>query len=282
MKLAKLHGLGNDFLIAAAQDSSAGGETLSVLARELCNRHTGIGADGVLFFQPTVADPDAQVSALIYNADGSRAEMSGNGTRCLAAYLIHTGTVRSEVVCIRTVAGIRTFTLESQAAKTYLFKSTLGSPVTDPAKVPVSLKEKVAALINYPLAIGRDLVRVTISSMGNPHCSTFWPDLAHAPVTTLGPVLERHTLFPNRTNVEFIQVMDRHHIRVRFWERGVGPTLASGTGSSAAAVAAILTASAESPVTVEVELGTLLVEWQPPGDLYLTGPAEYVCDVVLA
>lgn len=282
MKLAKLHGLGNDFLIAASEDTGAGGESLSVLARNLCNRHTGVGADGVLFFQPTVADPDAHVSALIYNADGSRAEMSGNGTRCLAAYLVHTGTVRSEVVCIRTVAGIRTFTLESQAAKTYLFKSTLGSPVTDPAKVPVSLKEKVAALINYPLAIGPDLVRVTISSMGNPHCSTFWPDLAHAPVTTLGPVLERHMLFPNRTNVEFIQVVDRHHLRVRFWERGVGPTLASGTGSSAAAVAAILTASAESPVTVEVELGTLLVEWQPPGDLYLTGPAEYVCDVVLA
>lgn len=122
-------------------------------------------------------------------------------------------------------------------------------------------------------------MRVTISSMGNPHCSTFWPDVSRAPMEILGPVLERHSCFPNRTNVEFVQVLDRHRIRVRFWERGVGPTLASGTGSSAAVVAAILNCLAESPVIVEVELGSLEVHWQPPGDLFLTGPAEYLCSV---
>jgi diaminopimelate epimerase len=133
-----------------------------------------------------------------------------------------------------------------------------------------------------PLALGDDIVRVTLSSVGNPHCSTFWPDLDGAPVERLGPRLEVHRSFPKRTNIEFIQVVDRHTVRVRFWERGVGRTPASGTGSCAAAVAAILLGTAESPVTVRVELGEMTVHWQPGEELLLTGPAELVCHGVYA
>lgn len=279
MKLSKLHGLGNDFLIADAGSTSGVGMSLSQLALHLCRRHTGIGADGIIFFQPTHGDADADVSALIFNADGSRAEMSGNGTRCLAAFLVHSGASNSSIIRIRTVVGIRTFTLQDKVDKTYFFESALGVPVTEPARIPVRLDAHKGALVDYPLDFGAGSVRVTISSIGNPHCSTFWPKVEEAPIETLGPALENHSCFPNRTNVEFIQVLDRHRIRVRFWERGVGRTLASGTGSSAAAIASLLNGYVESPVTVEVEMGQMVVHWQPPGELHLTGPAEHVCTV---
>ncbi len=275
MLLAKLHGLGNDFLIARRED--AHGSSLKSLARRVCQRYVGIGADGVVFFQRSPNESDSDVSALIFNADGSRAEMSGNGTRCLAAYLIHSGAVAGPTIRIRTVSGIKIFMLIGRKDRTYTFESSLGQPETNPAKIPVRLRSRAAELIDCPLTAGAEVVRATITSMGNPHCSTFWPDVTTAPVETLGPVLEGMSSFPNRTNVEFIQVIDRHRIRVRFWERGVGPTLASGTGSAAAAVASILTRRAESPVTVDVDLGRLMVRWEPPGDLFLTGPAEFIC-----
>jgi len=278
MKLAKLHGLGNDFLIVKAGGPGDSGLPLGAVAQRACHRHTGIGADGVIFYQPTIGDGDADVSALIFNADGSRAEMSGNGTRCLAAHLVRTCEVEADVIRIRTVCGIKSYALKSRSGSVYIFESSLGHPVTDPARIPVRLGSG-AELVDFPLAVGHESVRVTITSMGNPHCSTFWPDVARAPLESLGPVLERHECFPNRCNVEFIQVLDRHRLRVRFWERGVGPTLASGTGSSAAAVAAILNHHVDSPVEIEAELGRLRVDWRPPGELMLTGPAEYICDV---
>ncbi len=279
MKLAKLHGLGNDFLVGVGADAGSASQSLSSLARSACRRHTGIGADGVVFYQPTVGDAAAEVSALIYNADGGRAEMSGNGTRCLAAYLVHSGAISAQLLRIRTVSGIKTFTLRERMGRTYVFESSLGSPITDPAAIPVYLGSGNKPIIGFPLEVGSEIVPVTISSMGNPHCSTFWPDITQAPVHALGPRLEHHSCFPNRTNVEFIQVIDRHRIRVRFWERGVGHTLSSGTGSAGAVVAAILNRFVESPVTVEVEQGSLAVRWQPPGELALTGPAEFICSI---
>ena len=278
MKLAKLHGLGNDFLVVQAVEGGAG-QSFGALARTLCRRQTGIGADGIVFFQPTFGDSAADAAALIFNADGSQAEMSGNGTRCLAAYLTYSGAIHSRIIRIRTVSGVKVFTLKDQKGKVYTFESAMGCPVTDPAKVPARLGSGSETLVDFPLAVGSEMVRVTVCSMGNPHCSSFWHDVSLAPVHTLGPELERHGSFPNRTNVEFIQVLDRHRIRVRFWERGVGPTQASGTGSSAAAVAAILNNLVESPVAVEVERGSLIVQWQPPGELFLTGPAEYICSI---
>jgi diaminopimelate epimerase len=279
MKLAKLHGLGNDFLMVSAEEAGVSDAPFCALAQELCRRHTGIGADGVIFYQTAIGDPDADVSALIFNADGSRAEMSGNGTRCLAAFLTRLGKIPSGALRIRTVAGVKTYALKGQTGRTCLFESSLGAPILDPSMIPVRLENVSAPAVNFPLSVDARIVPVTLTSMGNPHCSTFWPEVQKAPVADLGSRLERLPCFPNRTNVEFIQVLDRHRIRVRFWERGVGQTLASGTGSAAAAVAAILNGFAESPVTVELELGELTAVWEAGGELMLTGPAEFVCDV---
>jgi diaminopimelate epimerase len=280
LEFAKLHGLGNDFLVARALE--AGRTSLSVGAREICDRHCGVGADGILFYQPTVADRDADYSAIIFNADGSRAEMSGNGVRCLAAFLHHDRLHTDKTIRIRTVSGIKILRLQDQEAHTYTFETSMGRPVTDPPSIPVRIEDAAAPILNYPLRVGSEEVSVSITSMGNPHCSTFWPEAASAPAERLGPLLENHACFPNRTNVEFVQVLDRHSLRVRFWERGVGMTLASGTGSSAAAAAAILNGLVESPVTVVTELGRLTVRWRSDEELYLTGPAEFVFKGVYA
>jgi diaminopimelate epimerase len=275
MEFAKLHGLGNDFLIARADDPAIAHGAMGALARTICHRRCGVGADGMLFFRETVGDAEADYSTLIFNADGSRAEMSGNGVRCLAAFLYHAGR-SAPLVRIRTVAGIRTLVLKGREKNTYVFDLGMGQPILDSSKIGVGLPAQ-SPVIDYPLDVGGETVKITVTSMGNPHCSTFWADLEQAPIDSLGPRLESHPIFPSRTNVEFIQPLDAGRIRVRFWERGVGRTLASGTGSSAAAVAAILHGVAASPLTVETELGELQVRWTPGTELSLTGPAQFVC-----
>ncbi len=275
MKFVKLHGLGNDFLIADASEIENGG-LLSRLAGRICDRHSGVGADGIIFYEPLTDRAEADFSARIFNADGSEAEMSGNGVRCLGAYLWHSGRCSGSEARIRTVAGIKRLDLQKREEGVYVFRSSMGQPIIDPALIPARV-EAPGPVLRYPLHIESETVAVTLCSMGNPHCSTFWPNLDHAPVARLGPLIEHHACFPNRTNVEFIQVVDRHHLRVFFWERGVGRTMASGTGSSAAAVAGILNGFAESPVTVLTELGALLVEWAAGTELFLTGPAEFIC-----
>ncbi len=278
MEFAKLHALGNDFLVANAGGESSMRKPLGVLARLSCDRHCGIGADGIVFYQATSGDSEADYSVLIFNADGSRAEMSGNGVRCAAAFLLHSGRHAARALRIRTVSGIKRLDLETHEDLTYRFRCSMGMPITDPGKIPVRVPPSPGPVLDYPIQLGASRISASFCSMGNPHCSTFWPDAASAPLGELGPQLESHTLFPGRTNVEFIQVLARHRLRVRFWERGVGPTLCSGTGSSAAAVAAILKGLVDSPVRVETELGHLDVAWEPGRELFLTGPAVFICD----
>lgn len=277
MEFAKLHGLGNDFLVVNVNRADLPPHSIASHARKICHRHCGIGADGVLYYKDAFGDPEADVTVRIFNADGSEAEMSGNGVRCLAAFLFHSGQHRLESPRIRTLSGVKVLTLQGQERMVYTYESSMGAPITDPHKIPVQLDPGFEPIVGYPIAVGSEVVKVTICSMGNPHCSTFWPVLDSAPVHTLGPALEGHDIFANRTNVEFIEVLDRHRLRVRFWERGVGRTLASGTGSCAAAVAAVLHGYVESPVTVETEMGSLLVRWEGSGEVFLTGPAEFVC-----
>jgi diaminopimelate epimerase len=277
IEFGKLHGLGNDFLVTKTGESGEPVKSLSQLAQDICDQHLGVGADGIMYYLPTVNDSQADFSTLIFNADGSQAEMSGNGVRILAAYLYHSGEHTGQTVRIRTVCGIRNLRLLAHEGNIYTFESSMGKPTTDPSMIPCLLAPGPAPIIDFPITVGGGQVRVTVSSMGNPHCSTFWEDVSHAPFEALGPQLERHGSFPNRTNVEFVQVLDRHRLRVRFWERGVGHTFASGTGSCGASVAAILNNLVESPVTVETELGSLLVRWNPGEELHLTGPAEFIC-----
>ena len=277
MYFAKLHGLGNDFLVLRAGEVRAGTLPLPELARRICERHGGVGADGILVYRNTEGDPEAEFSVEIFNADGSMAEISGNGVRCLTAFLNHSGEHLTGEMRIRTVAGIKRLKFLQKQGSALVYRSSMGRPITEPARIPARIDAGPGPVLQYPLLFDDGVVNVTLCSMGNPHCSTFWPDLGHAPFERLGPVLEHHPCFPNRTNVEFVQVLDRHHVRVAFWERGVGPTKASGTGSSAAAVASILNGFVETPVTVHTDLGSLLVEWVPGRELFLTGPAEFVC-----
>lgn len=278
MEFAKLHALGNDFLIVNAGEAGGGRRPLSDLARLFCDRHQGVGADGVVFYQPTAEDPDADYSILIYNADGSKAEMSGNGVRCAAAYLAYSGKHSGASLRLRSVSGIKRLVLEKNKGLSFQYRCSMGMPILDPAKIPARIEGSAGVpVLDYPLAAGSRKISVTLSSMGNPHCSTFWPDLSSAPVNALGPLLETHAVFPRRTNVEFVQVLDRHKIRVQFWERGVGRTLSSGTGSSAACVASVLKNLVESPIQVETELGLLRVEWRQGEELFLSGPADFIC-----
>jgi len=277
IEFAKLHSLGNDFLIVRSGEAGELQPSLSALAIRLCDRHRGVGADGVIFYQPTVSDTEADTSAIIVNADGSKAEVSGNGLRCLAAFLNAAGFHTGERLRIRTVVGIRTYCLKEVRDGTHSYESCMGTPILDPSLIPARLGESPGPVLDHPLEIATGAVPVSVCSLGNPHCTTFWPESAEVPVATIGPLLEHHQAFPRRTNVEFVQVLDDHSLRVRFWERGVGLTTASGTGASAAAVAAILRGSARSPVRVYTELGSMSVDWRPGEDLLLTGPAELIC-----
>ena len=246
----KAHGAGNDFLLSWA-DQVAGGDLASI-ARAICNRHTGIGADGWMLVRET--------AIRLFNADGSEAEISGNGTRCAAALLIDAGRASNEVT-ITTGAGPKHLRLIERTGRHFLFEMNMGRPVFH--------EHQVRCLL--PLRGGKQ--EVTILDVGNPQCAVFvdrfpedWP--------ALGAEIEGHPHFPKRTNVSFVRVVDQHTIEARFYERGAGVTLSSGTGSTGAAVAAILRKLAASPVRVLTAGEPLDLRWDDA--VYLTGPAEIV------
>jgi diaminopimelate epimerase len=252
----KAHGAGNDFLLSWAEQVPA--VDLPSTARAICDRHTGIGADGWMLIRGHSSD----YAIRLFNADGSEPEMSGNGTRCAAAVLIDSGRAATDVV-LATGAGPKHLRLLERNGRRFLFEMDMGVPKFDQRDIRYSL----------PLLGG--LQEVTLVNVGNPQCvvfvDTFPPDWE-----TLGAEIERHAHFPKRTNVSFVRVADQHIIDVRFYERGAGVTLSSGTGSAGAAVAAILRKLAASPVTVRTPAGeSLAFRWD--GDsAYLTGPAEIV------
>lgn len=254
---SKAHGAQNDFLLTWEQ-AVPGGDRAE-MARAICDRHTGIGADGwILVSKPT--DGETEGSIQLYNSDGSTAEISGNGTRCAAAFLIRHGYAAG-VVRVRTGAGIKTLRLLERRNLTFEFEMNMGRP-----KV---LEERFELLL---FSGPRD---VTLLDVGNPQCavpvSSFEFDWR-----SLGAEIERHPHFPQRTNVSFLKAVDAHSIDVRFFERGAGETMSSGTGSTGAAVAAIVRGLAQSPVRVLTPAGTLDLRWED--ELFLTGPAEIIAD----
>ncbi|HEV2687723.1 MAG TPA: diaminopimelate epimerase [Bryobacteraceae bacterium] len=247
----KAHGAGNDFLLSWAEQVPAG--DLSGMARAICNRHTGIGADGWILVRDT--------TIRLFNADGSEAEISGNGTRCAAALLIDSGRADGEVT-ITTGAGPKHLSLLERRGRHFVFEMNMGRPIVQEHEVRCRI----------PLRNGPR--EVTILDVGNPQCAVF-VDQIPDDWKTLGAEIEGHPHFPKRTNVSFVRVVDPHTIEVRFYERGAGATLSSGTGSTGAAVAAILRKLASSPVRVLTEAGEALqLRWDD--SVYLTGPAEIV------
>ena len=269
MKVAKAHGLGNDFLLVAEADAPA---EIAPWARRLCDRHVGVGADGVLLH---ALAPDGVRMRLI-NADGGEAEISGNGLRCLAGYMVWTGA-RSTRHVVHTGAGPRPVEVATVGKGRYRITTDLGEAILESTRIPVALDPPAPRVVDHPLRVEGETVRVTATSLGNPHCAVFLDAPADdALLYRLGPLLERHSFFPQRTNVEFVSSPSRSELRVRFWERGVGYTRASGTGSASAAVAAIVKGVAERRLRVVCDGGTLDVEWPEGGHVRQVGDVEIV------
>ena len=256
----KMHGLGNDFVVFDARDSAI--DLRSDRAKAVADRHFGIGCDTVVVIRPGGAQADAGIH--FYNADGSESESCFNATRCVARLLLdERGLAR---VKLSTKGGMLTC---SDAGKGMVMLD-MGPPKLDWQQVPLA---REVDTVNFPLDIGGTNVPVSALSMGNPHCVLFVPDAEKAPVTQLGPKIETLPFFPNRTNVEFAQVLDQTRIRMRVWERGVGVTLACGTGACATAVAAIRRGLTDRKVEILLDGGSLAIEWRQEDDhVLMTGP----------
>lgn len=282
MQFHKFQALGNDFLIARESDLRAlAGEATGdyeAFARRICERHFGAGADGLEVLCEAVNEAEADFAIRLFNADGGETPISGNGTRCVAAWLYHTGAWSKPSVRIATGAGVKTVQLIERHGGRFLFETEMGAPRLRSEEVPVNLAQPLDRVIRQKLEINGQSVKFTATSMGNPHCSFFLADFGVADFDkldwrALGADVERHPAFPERTNVEFIRVLDRQTIEVRFWERGCGETLASGTGSCGAALAAMLNDLTERKVTVKTAAGELLVEWRADNTVMQTGEA---------
>jgi len=275
MHFTKLHGLGNDFLVVCP-DEELDTPTTSELARRICERHTGVGADGLLLL--TQAGPSrSEVGFRIFNADGSEAEISGNGLGCATACLTYHKKTAGRRIVFNTPAGSRTGEIIGNAGRVYEVKMELGTPRLRPEDIPFDDGRYHERIIDYPMPINQKVYDITSLSMGNPHCAVF---IERFPASIewhqIGREIESHPFFPHRTNVEFVHVLNRGEIEVLFWERGVGETLSSGSGSSAAAVASILKGLTDRKVKILTSMGVVTVEWAPNDLVYQTGPAEVV------
>ena len=263
----KMHGTGNDFIVIDCRDGKLGvmREELGALAKRLCDRRFGIGADQILLLNNS---DKADFLMRIFNADGSEVEMCGNGIRCFAKYVWDRKLSAKSMLEIETAAGI----IKPEKSGD-LVKVDMGAPVLDGRQIPVDLEGLIK---DYPLTIEDKTFNITCVPMGNPHAVMFVDDVDGFDVKRFGPRIETHRLFPKKINVEFVQAVDQKTLRMRVWERGAGETMACGTGASAAAVAAHLKGIAEKKVTVKLLGGELLIELHENGHVYMTGPAEEV------
>jgi diaminopimelate epimerase len=264
----KFHGLGNDFIVARDRKLP---RPLSSLARAITNRTTGVGADGFLVVSPPQdARHDARVR--FFNPDGSEPEMSGNGIRCVGAFLSAESGPKSQLM-IETPAGVKTLRRVTSGNDRWVFKVSMGAPILEARRIPFKPAAHPSPIVGFLLRTRLGRVRVTVTSMGNPHCTVFVKNFESCDWRSLGKEIERDRHFPNRTNVEFVRILSRHRIEVRFWERGVGETMSSGTGSCGAAVASILNGFTARKVTAQTPAGNLEIEWPEGGEVLLTGPA---------
>jgi diaminopimelate epimerase len=274
MRFTKLQAVGNDFLVIAGQEAEAVSNPAE-LARRMCQRNFGAGADGLVLVTKSLSS-EADFDSRIFNADGGEAEVSGNGTRCVAAFFFYTGMWPGPEIRIATGAGVKYGRLINRDSALFEFEFDMGRPQLRSDLIPITLDRPLDQVVKYHLPIGGEFLEVTSVSMGNPHCTLLVNEFETVNLTELGPLIEDHPFFPNRTNVEFVRVISRDEIEVLFWERGVGRTLSSGTGSCAAAVAAALNGVTGRQVRVRTEGGVLGVDWRENGVVYLTGPAEVV------
>lgn len=272
IEFSKYQGLGNDFILIDNRHQSNPVIT-PAQAVKLCDRHFGIGADGVIFALP--GENEADYTMRIFNSDGSEPEMCGNGIRCLAKFIADLTQKHEEghFYRIQTLAGIITPQLGAQGQ----VKVDMGIPQYQASAIPTTLVAADHKVINQPLLVAGQTWSVTCVSMGNPHCVVFVDNVDSIPLESIGPEFEHNPVFPQRINTEFIQVVSPNYLKMRVWERGAGITLACGTGACASVVAGVLTGKTASICTVELPGGLLEVEWSAEsGKVYMTGPSELV------
>jgi len=272
MDFAKLHGTGNDFVLVDARSLD---RDWRALARAVCDRHFGVGADGLILAVPSER---AAVRMRIFNADGSEAEMSGNGMRCLVKFAVDDGIVtpQGDEFNVEAGAGIMRVRIATERGRVISVRESMGPPRLDPREIPVAI-DAPPPVKEFDLHVGGRALTITPVSMGNPHVVHFQSaPVADFPLHHLGPLVEHHPLFPNRTNFEVVRVFSRSSAEMRVWERGVGETLSCGSGASAAIVAARLLDLVDSGIDLTVPGGVLRLEWDGEGDVILTGPVAEV------
>jgi len=272
MKFTKMQGLGNDYVYVNCFEEKI--ENPSELAVKVSNRNFGVGSDGLIMINPSkVADFEMEM----YNADGSRGEMCGNGIRCVGKYVYDYGLTDKTSISVETLGGIKYLDLMVEDGKVKFVKVDMGSPELVPANIPIVAEGD--SVIDGPIIVDGKEYRMTGVSMGNPHTVVYIDDVQGLEIEKIGPKFENHERFPKRINTEFARVIDRKTVEMRVWERGSGETLACGTGACAVAVASILNGLTEDKVTVKLLGGDLEIEWdRQENKVYMTGPAEVSFD----
>lgn len=270
MRFTKMHGAGNDYVYVNAFEESLPAD-IAGLAQRVADRHFGIGGDGLILICPSER---ADARMRMFNADGSEAEMCGNGVRCVAKYVYDHGIAQKDELQIETGNGVLTLQVLTENGRAERIRVNMGTPILKAADIPTTLPGEPP--LRAPLTVEGQTLEVTCVSMGNPHCITFVDEVNDDWVHRVGPLVERHVAFPNRVNAEFIQVVSPTEMIMRVWERGSGETLACGTGACAAAVAGVLNGLVERKVTCHLLGGDLELEWAESGEVYMTGPAVEV------
>lgn len=271
IQFTKMHGIGNDFImINLFQEPDL---NYQEVVKIWCDRHVGIGADGLILIQPPI-DQQNQLRMTIYNSDGSEADMCGNGIRCFARYAYEQRLVTKDEFRVETLAGIIIPKLQIENNQVVGVCVNMGKPRFKAEEVPIDLPGD--EIIDQPVRFGDAEYKITTVSMGNPHCIIFVEDVDRFPVEKIGSMIEKDPLFPKKVNVEFVEVINRQEVKMRVWERGVGITLACGTGACAVAVACVKNNLTDSELTIHLVGGDLLVNWEMDQSVYLTGPANYV------
>jgi diaminopimelate epimerase len=267
-----MHGLGNDYIYVNLFEEKL--KNPSMISKFVSDRHFGIGADGLILIMPS---KKADCRMRMFNADGSEGEMCGNGIRCVGKYMYDNKMTGKKVLTVETLAGIKEIKLLVKKGLVASVRVDMGVPILDPEKIPV--KSALERFVAQPVKINGVVRNFTAVSMGNPHAVTYVENVDEFPVEKVGPLMEYNSLFPNRVNTEYVQVIDRNTLKMRVWERGSGETLACGTGACAVLVSSVLNGLSERKAQVILKGGSLEIEWQESNDhVYMTGPAVKVFD----
>lgn len=271
MEFTKMHGIGNDYIYFNCLENEI--ENPSELSIKLSDRHFGVGGDGIILILPSKV---ADFRMRMFNADGSEGEMCGNATRCIGKYVYEKGLTSKKEITLETLAGIKYLKLNIVNNLVESVEVNMGMPILKPKDIPVMIDKDI--VINEEVEIGNSKYNITTVSMGNPHCIVFMDSLDDLQIEKIGPVFENHSLFPQRVNAEFVEVIDEKTLKMRVWERGSGETYACGTGACAVTVASVLNGfcKRDEEITVKLLGGDLKIKYANDGLVYMTGPAEFV------